>query len=203
MHYTYFPFHICTFAPYLPPFLCIWCLCGLTPVHRQWHNLSIPLMPWGQSSHSDKMSTFFPISCLPSFEEHSLWFWLTFIFSKVQTLINSLCLLAYEPGNGEFTKYKCSEHLWCCHSLNKCLAHRWKGCYHICCKRPCVPCTQFPVLWETMFLRTRKNETLPSDWIMLHWMLSITHITTCLQLLLEREFANSKLSLQISITRYF
>lgn len=95
MHYTYFPFHICTFAPYLPPFLCDWCLCGLTPIHRQWHNLSIPLMPWGQSSHSDKMSTFFPTSCLPSFEEHSLWFWLTFIFSKVQTLllIVSACLL--------------------------------------------------------------------------------------------------------------
>lgn len=83
------------FCSYLPPFLCIWCLCGLIPIHKQWHNFSIPLMPWGQSSHSDKMFTFFPTSCLPSFEEHSLWFWLTCIFSKVQKLllIVSACLL--------------------------------------------------------------------------------------------------------------
>lgn len=145
---------------------------------------SIPLMPWGQSSIQTRcLLSSPPPVYLPLKNTVYGSDWHSFS-SKVKAVINSLCLLAYEPGNHEFTKYKCSEHLWCCHSLNKCLTSRIERMLShllqmtlVCHAHSSIP------LWETMFLRTRRNETLPSDCIML-LMLSVRHITTRLQLLL-------------------
>ena len=160
------------------------------------------LGPVSQSSHC-RQDACFPPHLLSTL----LWRAQPMVLSDIHFLqsakavINSLHVFAYEPDKHEFTKYKCSDHLWCWHSLNKCLSPTQKGCCLMNWKWPCVPCTQFSFLLEKPRACGQKRMRLCHlIALCLCWMLSIWDITTLLQLFLAREFANSKLSLQSSIT---